>query len=78
MSLFDLTRSPVDTGAMPEGWITTAEVAEILGITIRRVQALINSKRLPAEKVGQIWLIRASDVALVRKRKPGRPSKRKG
>jgi excisionase family DNA binding protein len=62
---------------MPEGWLTTAEVAAMLDITIRRVQALINSGRLPAEKVGQIWLVKAADVNLVRKRKPGRPSKRK-
>lgn len=55
--------------------LTTAEVAKRLGITTRRVRALIQAKQLPAEKKGRDHLIHEKDLKLVKNRKAGRPSK---
>jgi excisionase family DNA binding protein len=57
--------------------ITTSEAAERLGVTIRRIQALITDGRLPAQKVGRDYLIKEEDLKLVIDRKPGRPRKPK-
>ncbi|MFP5264820.1 MAG: excisionase family DNA-binding protein [Blastocatellia bacterium] len=57
--------------------ITTSEAAERLGVTIRRIQALITDGRLPAQKVGRDYLIKDEDLKLVTDRKPGRPRKPK-
>lgn len=48
-------------------------VAVRLGVSRRRVLALIAEGRLPAAKVGFQYLIDPKDLALVRDRKPGRP-----
>lgn len=53
--------------------LTTAQAAEKLGISSRRVLALIQAERLPAEPFGHTYMIREKDLALVRNRKPGRP-----
>lgn len=53
--------------------LTTSEVAERLGITARRVRALIQAQQLPAEKKGRDYLINEKDLKLVKNRKPGRP-----
>src|SRR5881296_143930 len=55
--------------------LTTKEVAERLGVTMKRVQAMIRDERLPAEKRGRDYFIREEDLKLVEDRKPGRPSK---
>lgn len=39
-------------------WLTTAAIAEILKITPDRVRQLIQEQKLPAEKVGSIWVIK--------------------
>lgn len=57
--------------------ITTGEAAERLGVTIRRIQALITDGRLPAQKIGRDYLIKEDDLKLVEDRKPGRPSNKK-
>lgn len=57
---------------MPDD-LTTNEAADILNITPRRVRALINAGRLPAEKHGRDWAIEPEDLELVKVRKPGRP-----
>lgn len=59
--------------------ITTADAARELGITIRRVQALIGdgTGRLRAQRVGQIWLIDPTSLDAVRERPPGRPVAKK-
>jgi excisionase family DNA binding protein len=56
-------------------FLTTKQVAEKLGITPRRVQALIEAGRLPAQKFGRDYLIREKDLKLVEERKVGRPKK---
>jgi excisionase family DNA binding protein len=58
-------------------FITTQEAAELLGVTVRRIQAMITAGRLPAERVGtgrrSVFLIARADLKLVKNRKPGRP-----
>jgi excisionase family DNA binding protein len=60
---------------LPMKLLTTDEVAERLGVTVRRVQAMIKGGRLPAEKMGRDWLVRETDLPLVAVRQPGRPKK---
>ena len=55
--------------------LTTKQVAERLGITPRRVQALIEAGRLPATKFGRDYMIKEKDLKLVEVRKVGRPKK---
>ena len=57
---------------MPDD-LTTKQAAKILNVTPRRVRALINAGRLPAEKHGRDWAIKPKDLELVKVRKPGRP-----
>jgi excisionase family DNA binding protein len=53
--------------------ISTSEAAAKLGVTVARVQALIWSGRLPAQKIGRDYIIKEYDLRLVAHRKPGRP-----
>jgi excisionase family DNA binding protein len=47
--------------------ISTTEAARLLGVTPRRVQALIAAGRLPCVRVGRTFVIRPEDVkSLVR------------
>lgn len=57
--------------------ISSKEAAEKLGISIRRVQALITDGRLPAQKIGNSYVVNEKDLELVSERTPGRPSKNK-
>ncbi|HWT02559.1 MAG TPA: helix-turn-helix domain-containing protein [Pyrinomonadaceae bacterium] len=58
-------------------FLTTKQVADRLGVTIRRVQALITDGRLPAQKFGRDYMIKEKDLKLVEERKVGRPRKKK-
>lgn len=58
-------------------FLTTKQVAERLGITPRRVQALIEAGRLPGTKFGRDYMIKESDLKLVEVRKVGRPATKK-
>jgi excisionase family DNA binding protein len=60
-----------------EGFLTTKEVAEKLGVSVGRVQQLIAEGRLPATKIGQTNLVKESDLKLIEDRKTGRPPKMK-
>lgn len=51
------------------------EAAEKLGVSRWRVNQFINEGRLPAQKIGRSYIIKETDLNLVRKRKIGRPSK---
>jgi len=55
--------------------LTTNMAAERLSVSRRRVIALIENGRLPAEKFGRDYVIKESDLALVAERKAGRPKK---
>jgi excisionase family DNA binding protein len=55
--------------------ISSKEAAEKLGLSLRRVQALITSGRLPAQKIGNSYVVNEKDLELVKERKSGRPAK---
>lgn len=55
--------------------LSAAEAAARLGVTSRRVLALIELRRLPAEKIGRDWVIREADVDAFAPRPSGRPKK---
>lgn len=55
--------------------ISSKEAAERLGLSLRRVQALITTGKLPAQKIGNSYVVKEKDLELVKERKPGRPSK---
>ena len=55
--------------------LTTKQAADILGITQRRINALIQAGKLPAQVFGGVYMIQESDLALVSDRKAGRPKK---
>ena len=57
--------------------LTTEQVAARLGVTVRRVQALVKSGRLPAERFGRAIVIRESDLSKVAHRPLGRPPMKK-
>lgn len=53
---------------------TVAEAAERLGVSDRRVRALIDSGRLRAQRLGRIWMIEPTALGSVEgERSPGRP-----
>ncbi len=55
-------------------FLTTSEVAKLLGVQLRWVQTLIQKKRLKASKPGgRDYLIDARDLAALQVRRPGRP-----
>jgi excisionase family DNA binding protein len=57
--------------------LSTIQAAELLGVSTRRVQALISTGLLNANKMGRDWLISEAEVQRFaqHERKAGRPSK---
>ena len=55
--------------------LTTAQVAEKLGVHRTRVNVLIKEGRLPAQRYGRAFLVEEKDLALVSERPVGRPRK---
>lgn len=55
----------------------TSQVAEILGVSKRRVLALIEAGRLKATRAGSQWVVLRKDLAPIMVRKKGRPAKKK-
>ena len=53
--------------------LTTDQVAQRLGITPRRVRALITAGRLKAKRIGRDYLIDSRDLAKFAPLPPGRP-----
>lgn len=61
-----------------EGYITTTEAAERLGISPARVRQLVLRGDLPTTKVGPLNMVKVNDLELVRHRPAaGRPPKEK-
>lgn len=59
-----------------DDFITTREAAAMLGVTARRVLALIAEGRLPSRVVNsRLHLIARADLNLVKNRPNGRPKK---
>ena len=54
--------------------LTTEQVAEKLGVTPRRVRALITSGRLKAKRIGRDWMIDSRQLAKFTPKPPGRPA----
>jgi excisionase family DNA binding protein len=53
--------------------LTTVDAATRLGVTPRRVLAMIKAGRLKARRLGPIWTIDERALGAVLNRKPGRP-----
>jgi excisionase family DNA binding protein len=60
-----------------QGFLTTQEAAEKLGVTAGRVRQMIVDGQLPATKLGRDNIIKEADLSLVEDRKVGRPPKEK-
>jgi excisionase family DNA binding protein len=58
--------------------LTTSDVANRLGVSQRRVLALIKDGRLPAQRLGRDYLIEDGNLKLVAVRTPGRPPTQTG
>jgi len=56
--------------------ITVKQASKNLKVSDRRVRALIQAGRLPAQKIGRDWIINEKDLKKVMDRKPGRPKKK--
>lgn len=65
---------------MPEGWLTTSEVAKQLGLKQQQVRDMIRAGKFPnAEQINsRTWLIPEGDLKGVQLPKMGRPKKRPG
>jgi excisionase family DNA binding protein len=57
--------------------LTTREVAAEVGISDARVRQLIYVGVLPAQKIGNMNLVKRTDLKLLENRKNGRPQKEK-
>ncbi len=55
--------------------LTTRQASEILGVSRRRVIALIEQGKLKAERFASVYTIDQKDLEAVRHRKNGRPPK---
>ena len=57
--------------------VGTKEAAKRLGVSVRRVQAMIAQGIIAARKLGRDWVIEQSDLqrVIAKDRKPGRPPK---
>jgi len=53
--------------------LTTKQAAKILKVNDSRIRQFILAGRLPAKKLGHMWIIKENDLEKVADRKPGRP-----
>ncbi len=60
---------------MSTTFLTTAEAADRLGLTVRAVQKMIEARRLTAQKIGRDYLISPEALADIPKQAAGRPPK---
>jgi excisionase family DNA binding protein len=58
--------------------LTTKQASEILGVSRRRVIALIEQGKLKARKFSNVYVIAPKDLDAVRERKNGRPDQTPG
>ena len=59
-------------------FITTMQAAKILGVSDRRVRQYVEEKRLKAQELGGMYLVREADLKKITKRKRGpKPKRRK-
>ena len=55
--------------------IPVSKAAALLNVTPRRVQALITSGKLRAQRIGRDYLIDPGDLEILERRPSGRPKK---
>jgi excisionase family DNA binding protein len=60
---------------MSTTFLTTAEAADRLGLTVRAVQKMIEARRLAAQKIGRDYLISPEALVDIPKQAAGRPPK---
>lgn len=53
-----------------EGYYTTAEAAEFLGVSAARIRQLIGDHTLSSRKIGNTWLIPVSEVESYKQNRP--------
>jgi excisionase family DNA binding protein len=77
MKLFSSLIGLTDSGSM--GAVGTSEAAKQLGVSPRRVAAMITQGIIQASKIGNTWIIEEEEVARVKslERPAGRPKKPK-
>jgi excisionase family DNA binding protein len=46
----------------PSGWLSTTEVRDRLGITLRTLYRLIDEGQIPAYKIGRVIRMKSEDV----------------
>jgi excisionase family DNA binding protein len=56
------TRAKEGGGGMTEPWVSVDQVAAHLGVAKDTVYRWIESKSLPAQRVGRLWKFKLSDV----------------
>lgn len=62
-----------------EGYVTTTEAAERLGVSSARVRQLVADGTLPAQKFGPVNMIKVADLEIVKNRPGvGRPPRAGG
>lgn len=76
---FDLFKPTVQNRGVPEGWISTSEVARRLGLKTQQVRDMLRAGKFPnAEQINpRLWLIPESDLEKVELPKMGRPLKKR-
>ena len=63
---------------MPERWVSVQEVADHLGVNKDTVYKWIDSRALPAHKVGRLWKFQLGEIdAWVRDGKAGEQMERR-
>jgi len=60
------------------GLLTTVEAGKRLGISARRVRALLREGRMKAIKIGNTWIVEEADLVYERKRRGRWPKGEKG
>ena len=57
-------------------FLTTKEIAEKLGVSVRRVRQYIENNQLKAEKIGRDYMVRENELKNIQiNEKAGRPKK---
>jgi excisionase family DNA binding protein len=63
----------VKMAAIP-GYLTTGEVAKLLGVDVSQVCRYINNDMLKAERVGRSWLVAENDAKSFERPPMGNPN----
>ncbi len=65
---------------MVEEELSVTQAAEVMGVSRSAVQQLVMRGRLPARRIGHVWIIRRADLDAyieehAKRRRPGPPGK---